>query len=1235
MIRMVAKVIGLLVALSLPVTSMQIASAKAPPPGAGADNPVNIMLMLDVSGSMGWSIGGQLYRPFDIAVDSSGNVYVSEYYRHRISKYNASGTLLQQWGSYGSSDGRFRYPRGIAVDSSGNVYVADYYNRRIQKFSSSGTWQQTIGKGTLSYVLSVAVDSAGNVYGSERSRIRKFNSSGTWQQNIGSYGSGNGQFRYAYNLAIDSNDRIYVADLYNHRIQLLNSSGTYLNQFGSYGTATGQFRYPIDVEIGKSSERVYVLDYYNNRVQRFDIAQIDNGTPTTSAITWGRRGSGDGEFYYPYGMGIYNNASDTADDEDVFVASFRNNKYQRFDRDGTFEASVGASNRLEQAKKVIRAIVSDSEMVQGADFGLITWNHTASRHTCISRQGANLIKSGLSSITAGGGTNLEAATGLASDLFNTSCWPHDNTVCTTSSGSTPYQKNFMIIISDGVWYGHGAAKSTISDMYSTSGVKTFVIGFMLGGGTNKSNYEDIAKAGDPDRVPDAVPLYAESWEELYEKLSAAIKTAIDERLEFSFTSPVTMPSLRKGNYLYRSHFIYHKGHQWEGHLSKYALDFTTGQLREPPLWDAGEKLDSRNPDGRKIFTVWDGAEVIESPSVDYNNFTTDNVDALAPLLYPTVGDNPVEQATNLINFVRGYDAYDEDEDGSTADQRWKLGDIYNSEVAIVGAPEAPFVPADPDDPNGIYKESHVRAANSYGGFVQDNNSRMEVIYAGSNDGMLHAFSASDVNGYQAGEEMWAFIPPSLLGRLSEMDVASEFPNTSASIYAVDGTPVVKDICMNGCSSKEDWRTVLLSSLGRGGNSYFALDITDPTTPSHLFTIENQPGLDHKKVLHWDSGGTMTPYSYASGSTIEPEYDYSLLGESWSTPRIINLPVTGDGNGHWVAVFGSGYNQDSDQTDQAALYVMDLENSGQLLFKAELDEISNSIINNLTATPTLIDADSLSEFKKRGAIAYIPDIEGSLWKVDLSNSAGDDLVPATGDTARDLPATRVGKIFRDNNDTAPDDPNVDESMNSNTSRLSYYGAAAAKGVYNNQTSLWLYYGTGDWQNLFDLNAVNRVYGFVDPEFPGVTIPETINRDSEGMIDGSSVGSDVDSIQCPPPPERGWYATLEQGAKVTDAANVRDGVVYVPVFLPDQSEKCSAGSSQILGFDMFCGTRDVQKELGPGIVRGGLHHRGQTYYSLSGQVTNVAPPQGGWAINQNVIVSPPPANRVTIDAWREDF
>src|SRR5206468_1498143 len=82
---------------------------------------------------------GKFFNPTDVAIDSAGNVYVTDGGLDRVQKFTSSGVYLSQWGTTGSLPGQLSFPAAIAVDASDNLFVTDYNNARIQKFTSAAT----------------------------------------------------------------------------------------------------------------------------------------------------------------------------------------------------------------------------------------------------------------------------------------------------------------------------------------------------------------------------------------------------------------------------------------------------------------------------------------------------------------------------------------------------------------------------------------------------------------------------------------------------------------------------------------------------------------------------------------------------------------------------------------------------------------------------------------------------------------------------------------------------------------------------------------------------------------------------------------------------------------------------------------------------------------------------------------------------------------------------------------
>jgi DNA-binding beta-propeller fold protein YncE len=263
------------------------------------------------------------FSPNFVALDSSNNVYVTDFINNRVDKFTGIGTYLTQWGSYGGGNGQFSNPYGIAVDNSNNVYVSDDFNDRVEKFTSSGNYLTQWGPlGTNNnlpnYSQAIAVDSSNNVYVSDDGnyRVEKFDSSGNYLMQWGSYGSDNGQFESPGGIAVDSSNNVYVADANNYRIEKFDSNGNYLTQWGSNGTNNGQFSNPHGIAVD-GSNNVYVTDYGNNRIEKF----ASNGAYLTQ---WGNYGTNHGQFNHPAGIAVDGSGNI------IYIADYGNSRIQIF-----------------------------------------------------------------------------------------------------------------------------------------------------------------------------------------------------------------------------------------------------------------------------------------------------------------------------------------------------------------------------------------------------------------------------------------------------------------------------------------------------------------------------------------------------------------------------------------------------------------------------------------------------------------------------------------------------------------------------------------------------------------------------------------------------------------------------------------------------------------------------------------------------------------------------------------
>jgi hypothetical protein len=239
-----------------------------------------------------------------------------------------------------------------------------------------------------------------------------------------------------------------------------------------------------------------------------------------------------------------------------------------------------------------------------------------------------------------------------------------------------------------------------------------------------------------------------------------------------------------------------------------------------------------------------------------------------------------------------------------------------------------------------------------------------TVFVGANDGMLHAFDALD------GKELFAYVPAGVHGKLKQLaDPEYDQKHT----WFVDGSPFVRDVLIDG-----EWRAVLVGHTGRGGRSFFALDVEDPANFSEGNVLWEITGNDH------------------------PDLGFPADGEGVITP-VEGLP------NKWGVIFGNGYNS---ANHDACLFAVELRKSPDVR-RICVGEGGVGEPNGL-GVPVWVDTDS------NGAadLAYAGDALGNLWKFDLRSmtvgNGGQPLLKATAPddkpqpiTARPLPIVLKG------------------------------------------------------------------------------------------------------------------------------------------------------------------------------------------------------------------------------------
>jgi len=474
----------------------------------------------------------------------------------------------------------------------------------------------------------------------------------------------------------------------------------------------------------------------------------------------------------------------------------------------------------------------------------------------------------------------------------------------------------------------------------------------------------------------------------------------------------------------QAYFAFYNPNDWTGTLTANTLVDTAGvvTVAAAPNWDASCVLTSSGVPAvgggcaltstsgtpaaaNRIMLTWD---TVNNVGIKFESASLNSAELAALEFGDTSasGDTsatPASTSSSRLNYLRG-DRTNEVNTSGVGLYRARdtlLGDIVDSSPSWVGPPSSPYTSTWQDRLSLSTPMPENSGTQSYLQFIGAEQTRLNVVYVGSNDGFLHGFRAGsfDVNGNfvansttpNDGQEVLAYMPGSTLVSAGTPPTPSGCTNdvTTGTVvqqihgvtpitgtpsqcvepvldlsntryghnFFVDATPGTGDLFFGG-----QWHTWLVGGLGVGGAAIYALDITNPSSGTSTFSEGNASQV---VIGEWNAGSITC--TVACGSN---------LGNTFGTPQIRRLH-----DGNWAVIFGNGFGS---QSGDAGIFIMSVNSStGAKTFRYLSTTPTGNAIpggNGIAyVTPADLDGDHITDY------VYAGDLKGNVWRFDLTSS----------------------------------------------------------------------------------------------------------------------------------------------------------------------------------------------------------------------------------------------------------
>ncbi len=665
-------------------------------------------------------------------------------------------------------------------------------------------------------------------------------------------------------------------------------------------------------------------------------------------------------------------------------------------------------------------------------------------------------------------------------------------------------------------------KNDLSNLSGNQTVNTHMIGFSVG--ADPELMRNMATAGGGGHYA------ATDKEQLLESLSQIIASISNVTTTF-VTSGVTVNQynrLTHNDELYYSLFSPQSGSVWPGNVKRYRLsggdvvDFSGNPAIDPLNGEFSEGARSwwsSEDDGNDVRSGG-SAEKLTTERTIYSNIS-DNSDL-------THDDNRF----NLDNITESMvDAINESDRRTIIN--WALGyDVSSSEFDVNDLDSLSDTPAHKNFGDPLHSQPTVLAYNS-----SSPDKNKSVIFVGTNHGYLHAIDAGQPSDEDVlssdGEELWAFIPSELLSLLT--DIQKE--TTGEHKYGIDGgiSIYLDDSNNNGVVDVDSGeKAYLYVGMRRGGSSYFALDISDPTKPELMFTISPS----------------------RSG--------YDKLGQTWSRPTLGKMEISGVNSDKLVLIFGGGYDTGQDEAATATttdtvgnrVYIADAITGNKLWDSTKAEQASSPAgpISSMNAIPSDVTAFDLDDDGFLDHI-YASDTKAQIFRFDIDNDTGS------------ITGGRIASL-----QTAADAEN---------NRRFYYSPDVALIRLQRESFLSVSIGSGYRAHPLDDTVTDYFYMIKDKGALSQTFDMHVEMDDladvtnlVGDTDGNGISDASEVINDTNSPKDGWYIGFSlNGEKIIERSLTFNNAVIFTSYIPPGSSTTSceaaAGNGRVYAMQIVDG------------------------------------------------------------------